>query len=291
MSFNDILQPFPIEKWSLLADTLKIVWPPYAQYYYFIQTAMKWKSKDPNIPISIYCPDGDHNSGIFVAVSSYTLYFIITFAHEGFEELLYKAVTTTNFIDWSKGVFFAAVHSRIIPTVYSIIEFLNQKYGIEIKFHNPGKCFFKSKEKCTNVQLQIPDDCYLKELNETHVSLIHSVWPHRNEENPELTTRQVLSMIKFNGGLGLFSKETKQLLLWAVQSETGAISLVQTIEHCKRKGYGKLITNAFAKQLSFIGIDSFVFIVDENNISKSMFKSLDFELVHENDWIQMTKIQ
>lgn len=134
----------------------------------------------------------------------------------------------------------------------------------------------------------IPDDCYLMELNETHVPLMHSVWPHRDEENPESTTRQVLAMVKYNGGLGLFSKETNDLLSWAVQSETGAISLVQTIERCKRKGYAKLIINAYAKELAIKGMDSFVFIVHKNLVSKSIFKSLNFDLVHESDWIQMT---
>lgn len=84
----------------------------------------------------------------------FALYFTITFAHEGFEDLLYKAVTETKFIDWTKGVFFAAVHSRLIPTVYSIVEYLKQKKGMEVKFHNLGNCFFKSKEKCANVDIK-----------------------------------------------------------------------------------------------------------------------------------------
>ncbi|XP_043466056.1 uncharacterized protein LOC122500945 [Leptopilina heterotoma] len=223
-----------------------------------------------------------------VYLLQYLLVFI--FAHEGFEELLYKAVTETKFIEWNKGCFIPAIQSRLVPTVYSIIEFMKVKRKVEIEWNVPGNCLFKSKEECAVEEVQIPEDCYLKELDESHVHVMHSVWPHRNEENPELTTRQILAMVQFNGGIGLFSKETDQLLSWATQSEIGAISLVQTIDRCKRRGYGKVVTNAFAKVLSSKNIDSFVFIVKGNLPSESMFSSLNWKHVHGTDWIQTKKI-
>ncbi|XP_051172663.1 uncharacterized protein LOC127288980 [Leptopilina boulardi] len=283
---SDILEPLPLEKWQLLAEKLKKNWPANVQYYYFVHTAKKWKTKEPNIPITIYCLNADYNSGIFVSVSDFTIYSVIAFAHEGFEKLLYKAVTESKFIKWNKGVFLPAIQLRLVPTVYSIIDFLKVKKNLEIEWNVPGNCFFKSKEECAVFEVQVPDDCYLKELDDTHIPLIHSVWPHRNEENPELSTRHVMAMVKFNGGLGLFSKDTNELLSWAVQSELGAISLVQTIDRCKRRGYAKIVTNAIAKELAMKEIDSFLFIVKGNIPSESMFSSLNWKHLHETDWIQ-----
>ncbi|XP_033220391.1 uncharacterized protein LOC117175004 [Belonocnema kinseyi] len=289
MSGDDILLPLAIEKWPILAETLKKDWPFYAQYYYFVQTAIKWKSKEPVLPQKIYCPGGDHNSGIFVAISCFAVYNVLLFAHEGFETLLHKAVTETKIIQWTEGVCFPAVNSRIIPTVYSIIETLKQTKGIEIEWKLPGNCFFKSREKCAAVEVRVPEGCHLGRIDESHVPLIHSLWPHRNKEHPEQTTKFIMTMVRLNGGCGLFSRENNELLSWASQSELGALSFVQTIEKCKRKGYAKVVVNAFAKELAENGVDSFLYIIKENLVSETMFQSLDWKLNHEEEWIKMTE--
>ncbi|XP_043466055.1 uncharacterized protein LOC122500944 [Leptopilina heterotoma] len=283
----DILEPLPLEKWKLLAKTLKNNWPANIQCYYYLRTAEKWKLKEPNIPITVYCPHGDYNSGIFIAISSITIYLVFPFAHEGFEDFLYKTVTETKFIKWDKRIFFPAMQSRLIQTVNSIIEFLKVEKKIKMEWCLELDCYFKSKEECSITEVRLPEDCYLRELDHSHVPLIHALWPHRSREDPELTTRQVSAMINFNGGLGLFSRETGQLLSWAVQSEIGAISLVQTIDRCQRRGYAKIVTNAFAKLLASKNIDSFVFIGKENSISKLMFSSSSWKYYDEIHWIEL----
>ncbi|XP_051172665.1 uncharacterized protein LOC127288981 isoform X2 [Leptopilina boulardi] len=248
MSSDDILQPLSAENWKLLAELLKKNWPS-------------------NIQCTYYC--------------------LIIFAHEDCEELLYTAVTKTKFINWDEEVSFAAVQSRLIPTAHSIIEYLKANKGIEIKYNELGKCFFRPKEEAAIFQVQLPNNCYLKELDETHVPLIHSVWPLRSTYDEKLTYKYVSIMIKFNKGLGLFSKDTNELLSWAAQSEFGAISFVQTIERCRRRGYAKIIANSLAKILADEGTDSFAFITNENHISEKMFQSWNFRQVQEYNWIGM----
>ncbi|XP_033229597.1 uncharacterized protein LOC117181135 [Belonocnema kinseyi] len=285
---TDILLPLALEKWPILTETLKKDWPFYAQYYYFVQTAIKWKSKEPVLPQQIYCPGGDPKSGILVAIFSFAENYVLLFAHEGFEGLLHKAVTETKIIQWTKGVYFPAVNSRIIPTVYSIIETLKQTIGIEIEWNSPGNCFFKSKEECAAVQVRVPEGCCLDRVDESHVPLIHSLWPLRDKEHPETTTKIIMTIVRLNGGCGLFSRENNELLSWALQSELGALSIVQTIEKCKRKGYAKVVVNAFAKELAENGVDSFLYIIRENLVSETMFKSLNWKLNHRYYWIKMT---
>ncbi|XP_043466018.1 uncharacterized protein LOC122500920 isoform X1 [Leptopilina heterotoma] len=289
MSSDDILQPLILENWHLLAESLKKNWPSNVQYYYFIQTVRKWKLKDASIPITIYCPNSDYKSGIFIALSTVTYYCLVIFAPEEFEDLLFRAVTETKFINWNKDVCFAAVQSRLIPITYYIVEYLKANKGVEIKWNESGKCLFKPKEECIVFEERIPEDCYLKELDETHVPLIHSVWPLRSTFDEKLTYQHVLKMIQFNKGLGLFSKSTNQLLSWASQSEFGAISFVQTVESCRRRGYAKIVANSLANKLAIEGTDSFVFINDQNHNSEIMFKSWNFKHVQGYSWMGMHK--
>lgn len=40
------------------------------QYYNWITNAIKWKQKDPLFKIDIFCPNGKHESGVFIGIFS-----------------------------------------------------------------------------------------------------------------------------------------------------------------------------------------------------------------------------
>ncbi|XP_033231986.1 uncharacterized protein LOC117182970 [Belonocnema kinseyi] len=163
------------------------------KYYYFVQTAIKWRSKEPNLQHTIYCPGGEYNSGIFVAVSSFSVYHVITFAREGIEKLLYRAMTETKIIKWTADVRFPAIiKSRIISAVESITETLNHTKGTEIEVH---------------------EGYNLDRIKPSHVPLIHSLWDGRDPKRPYYYQEKIT-----NSSPGLYKKNMVKSV-WFIRSK------------------------------------------------------------------------
>ena len=155
---------------------------------------------------------------------------------------------------------------------------LNLFYFIESE-NNFENCVINIKN-LKIVFTSVPDDCYLKILEESHVPLIHSLWPFRDEENPEITLKYLMTVVRLNKGIGLFSKDNNELLSWILHTEMGGLGVLQTVENCKRKGYAKVVINALAKDLAMKGVDPTLFVVQGNIPSEKLFTSLNWKVIN-----------
>ncbi|CAK9833148.1 hypothetical protein ANTRET_LOCUS9875 [Anthophora retusa] len=289
ISTTDILQRLPFEKWHLLQNKIKYKWPTFAYYYYWIENAIKWKKKDPDISIQIFCPHGNFEQGTFIGIASYALYFVIILTLEPNDEIIKKILTETKVIDWSQLVHFATVHGSIVPNVLSAIENLKSLQNVETDLILPFNFYFKSAEECADTKIWIPDECYIKPLNKSDVSLIHSIWPHRDPKYPELSTKYLSTLIELNGGVGLYLKEDNSLISWAIQNDWHGLGIVQTVEKYKRKGHAKTVVNVLSKKLGKQGISTTLFIVKGNIASETMFKNLGWTVISPFTWIMFKK--
>ncbi|CAK9799793.1 hypothetical protein ANTQUA_LOCUS2232 [Anthophora quadrimaculata] len=289
ISTTDILQPLPFEKWHLLQNKIKYKWPTFAYYYYWIENAIKWKKKDPDISIQIFCPHGNFEQGTFIGIASYALYFVIILTLEPNDEIIKKVLTETEVIEWSQLVHFATVHGSIVPNVLSAIENLKSLQNVETDLILPFNFYFKSAEECADTKIWVPDECYIKPLNKSDVPLIHSIWPHRDPKYPELSTKYLSTMIELNGGVGLYLKENNSLISWAIQNDWHGLGIVQTVEKYKRKGYAKTVVNVLSKKLGKQGISVTLFIVKGNTASETMFKNLGWTVISPFTWIMFKK--
>ncbi|XP_033228932.1 uncharacterized protein LOC117180543 [Belonocnema kinseyi] len=249
---EDILLPLALKKYPLLAETLRKDWPAYAEFGY---------------------------------------YNVITFAHEGFEQLLHKAVTETNIINWVESVRFPVISSRIISIVYAMVETLKHTKGIEVESTVTGNVFFRPKEEGAALEVRMPEECYLERIDQSHVPLIHSLWPNRNKSNPEISTNQLMTRVRLNGGLGLFSKENNELLSWSLRGEFGENAVTHTIEKVRRKGYAKVVECAFVNELAKQGFDAFGVIVSGNVASEALWKFTNGKVKQPSGCVQMTKLR
>lgn len=123
-------------------------------------------------------------------------------------------------------------------------------------------------------------------MNLSHLELIHSLWPHRLEDRPELSKEHLKNYLTVNKGLGLFLKKDDSLVSWILVTEWGALGFLQTVEEHKRKGYGKVVTQAMIKMLAEEeNLDSLSFVVEQNIPSRKLFKSLGYTEVGKHTWV------
>ncbi|XP_017879464.1 uncharacterized protein LOC108624579 [Ceratina calcarata] len=282
----DILQPLPIDKWNLLQNKLKYKWPYYAYHYYWIETSLKWKKRDPNIAIEIYCPYGNYENGTFIGINHIGFCSIVLLTLDPNDEILNKMLTETNIINWNKEICFASVHGSIASNVLSSIENLKSLKKVKTSHAFSFNYYFKSAEDCAKVEIKVPDGCYTRSLNTSDVPLINSVWPHRNPVNPELSMKYLSTVIELNGGIGLCLREDDTLVSWAMQPNWCTLGIVQTVEEHKGKGYAKVVVNLFAKKLGEEGIPAVLFIVQGNVPSEKMFKGLGWQVISPIMWIE-----
>ena len=288
-SATDILQPVCFEKWHLLQNKTKCNWPNFAYYYYWIENAIKWRKRNPNIAIEIYSPYGNIEQGAFIGICNSSLHLAIIFTSEPNDETLYKALTETKVIDWSRRIYLAAIHESIIPTIFSAVEFLKSIQIVETSISVAATFYFKTAEKCANVEICVPNECYIKPLENSDVAKIHFEWPHKEVEHPELSTRYIGTMVEMNGGIGLYLKKDDCLVSWAIHNDFHGIGMLQTLEEHTRKGYAKVVINALAKNLGEQGISPTLFIVNGNVTSETLFKHLDWERISPLRWVLITR--
>lgn len=62
--------------------------------------------------------------------------------------------------------------------------------------------------------------------------------------------------------------------------------MLQTLEEHKRKGYGKIVTQALVKEIAEDeNLDSVLFVIDKNMASSKLFESLGYEKLAKNTWV------
>lgn len=69
---------------------------------------------------------------------------------------------------------------------------------------------------CLFVACRLPDDVYVAPLRPEHATLIDREWPHRSAKS-EAFIRTILTLN--DDGIGLFEKNTDQLLSWVFATE------------------------------------------------------------------------
>ncbi|XP_058805572.1 uncharacterized protein LOC131672396 [Phymastichus coffea] len=274
----DILQPLPLNEWKILRDSLKRDWPTYSYYYYLINNSIKWKTKDPQFKLQIYCPNSDVNAGTFIGISTQAWCVVYLFTFKESKDLLRRALNETKVIGWNEFTLFSAVHPHFSDVFEKFLSEEAENRNIALQFKSPTGYYFKSKEECLKIEVSVPEECELRHLNESHIPLIHSLWPHRSEDEPEKSTEFLASMVRLNRGIGLFLKKGGVLVSWIIHFDWGGLGMLETIEEHKRKGYGKLVVKAMIKELAEEeNLDSFAFVVNKNVPSEKLFESLGYK--------------
>ncbi|KAJ8679905.1 hypothetical protein QAD02_015692 [Eretmocerus hayati] len=286
----DSAQSLPVEDLPLLRDSFRRDWPTYAYYYNWAINAIKWRERDPKSAWSIHCPGGKYDAGAFIATALNGQYIVTVFAFEESKDKLRKMITDSNVIDWTRNVIFGFVHQSFTDVLESAIEEVKVFKNILLSpiMKDTTINYFKSRDECLKFEYQVPDNCYLRPLDVSHIPLVNSIWPHRNRENPELSEKYLETFVRLNRSVGLFLKDDNSLVSWILHADTGSLGQLQTVEGHKRKGYGRIVIQALVRELAEKeSLDSTLFIVKNNAASHKLFNSLGYRPLKEVNWIKV----
>ncbi|KAJ8968985.1 hypothetical protein NQ314_001995 [Rhamnusium bicolor] len=225
-------------------------WAPHA--YSTITTGIEWKKKS----------GGKYMTFIFDV-------FIFTLNETGenvYDALMKTRRLETNFSDRPR--LFYSIHNKLYPAVFKALK----ERKIEIYAEIPCYLYAIPKEEALKFDVECPPEVYIKQLDKTDAPVISALWPHRYKNADKF----VEILIEMNGGYGIFLKSSNELVSWALLSMMGQLSLVQTVDDQKKKGYASLITKYLSKELAKKGHDALGTILVENIVSQMMFEKLGF---------------
>lgn len=128
-----------------------------------------------------------------------------------------------------------------------------------------------------------PAGTKLKELTKEDAKICCQNWIYASAKSEKFLE----SLIQLNGGYGLFSAESGEILCFAIFNEQLAIGMLTTLDKAKRKGFGELLAKFMSRKcVEKFDIPPIVFISSQNSISMNLFVGkLGYEKIAEHNWI------
>lgn len=223
--------------------------------------------------------NGELTNGTFISISEEDDYSIFMSSLVDNLEEIKEIIWKTKIIKWKIGPYFYSVPSTNISilTEYSI------QNNLRIEFQTPNEIFYLPKGEADKFEYEIPENIGMRELQISDATFIDDSWLYKNS-NSLMTVKD---LIKINGGLGIYSKMTGELLAWVIKNESFAIGRLQTSDKAKRKGYGKLLIKAFCREIAQRDqIDMIAYINITNTASRNLFVSLGFKGIGKCDYLK-----
>lgn len=96
----------------------------------------------------------------------------------------------------------------------------------------------------------------------------------------------ISNCISHNPSVGLFEKETGELVAWTFMYDTGVSGGLGVLDKYRRKGFGEAVTAVlFNKMRKVIGNDIAAHVVHQNKASLELVKRFNAQWIGNNSWI------
>lgn len=130
---------------------------------------------------------------------------------------------------------------------------------------------------------------YVKVLNgsnaKSYAKLIDSLWPYHYPGSEEY----IALMLEINGGFGLFTKSTDQLVSWVLLNCLGDLGLLQTLEECQRKGYGSIMIRVASQKIGLEGGWCCGAVSVDNGACQTLLRKIGFTDIANCQYIMCNK--
>lgn len=176
-------------------------------------------------------------------------------------------------VDWD--YYYVSIMCEYETLLYNTFKKLN----VRVSIARPNIMYFLPKEEALKLNPSVPEGLQVGPLQPYHAKIINDLWPHR-ETGSEFSLER---LIRWNPSMGLFDKQG-DLLGWCLFTQPGVMGSLGVIE--RRKGYGKIVVQAFAKRLAEMGFNLYASILVENEPSKALFASVGFKPIKDTTWIR-----
>lgn len=284
---NDILRQLHLEDLTELLTVYEHQLPNSLRGFNYLKLQIEWLKNETvfeseKLKIKFFTHrNGDlKTNGTFISISNENDYSIfISSLEENLEEVR-EIIFKSKRINWKTGPYFYSVMYDNMP----ILEQFFIERNLRTEFETPNEIYYLSKEDAIRFEYQIPENIGIRQLQESDAIIIDNNWIYKNLNS----LRTVTDLIKINGGLGIYSKSTRELLAWVLKNESLAIGRLQTIAEAKRKGYGKLLIKAFCRELAEKDeVDLIAYINQTNTASRKLFVSLGFKEIGKCSYLKV----
>ncbi|GLV40010.1 uncharacterized protein CBL_10906 [Carabus blaptoides fortunei] len=191
-----------------------------------------------------------------------------------------RALKETKRINWSMGPLVYPLHEKFSNSLLPVLTNVGQPVQKNGRYH----LWYIPKKVALNFDITCPEGCYLAPLQLKHATEINNSWDYASPESYQY----IYNNIKMNFGVGLFSKNSTELLACALITDVGCvgcIGLVRVSANHRNKGYGKLIIQAISKQRAR-DTEPTMYTSQENTVMNSVVESLGFICLHECRLVQ-----
>ncbi|EDV54799.2 uncharacterized protein LOC6549146 [Drosophila erecta] len=269
----DHLQRVGIQQLGDLKAVFTREWPKYCKEYYCLDTFLELHKKDDQLKeVQVYAL---HNLelGLFVIVDHYQIFLGVLEAEKS-ERLLKESLLKLNLCG---GEQFASMPKRYFNVANDIIQAKNLKINLD----SVTLSLVLSKEEALLFQLEPPAGFSLQPVDIKDAQVINDHWEWSEPDSLSLIHRQIL----YDTSVGLYTKETKELVAWCIRASDGLLAILKVKESYKRRGFGQLIVKAFSRQEALLGRDTITEVVPENEASLSLFTKLGFKVNDQCHWL------
>ncbi|XP_023295484.2 uncharacterized protein LOC111678378 [Lucilia cuprina] len=231
--------------------------------YYTLTNFIKWFELNPHIDhVKVYVLDNWRESGFFIVLDRYQL-FINT--------LKFNVDEVSNALkswDWRRKYKIFALPAILFPVVEKTLKDLNMNIRMTtLKIYQRDQSFVDTKG------IDIPNTLVLRSLSITDANLINETWYSR--QNGSLEFLQTL--IKYNINLGLYTKDTNELVAWCTRCQCGFLGTLHVKENYRGQGLATVLIERFSQKIIECGEDVRTLINNNNLASQKLFGKLGFK--------------
>ncbi|XP_018569131.1 uncharacterized protein LOC108909306 [Anoplophora glabripennis] len=271
---SDILKALEDDQISELSEMYKANSdaPPYVRSY--LETMRRWKRSGKCFLVSLWSPnDCWREDGTFIALMQFGNYDLFMFTLDPKCENLRKGIEETKEINWKNPTLVFNLHFKHYPYVLEAFRHLN----LVANFNRIYDMYFLERDQALKFDLECPSDVYLKKLDLSVAPLIDYLYKAHRHRYPD-GEKFISTLIELNGGFGLFSKQTHDLVAWVMRTCLGQIGFLQTVDGHTRKGYGEYLAKVVSREIAEEGFVPMGAVFHENSASLGLFRKLGFQV-------------
>lgn len=130
----------------------------------------------------------------------------------------------------------------------------------------------------------IPDGTYLRQLKGEDSESCNTFYEYKNSTSVAL----IESLILINGGYGLFSIESNELLSFALINDHFAIGMLYTVVNARGKKYGEFIAKLLSLKIAQdFQVSPICFVHPSNTASNKLFVKLGYKIIGNCNWVEI----
>ncbi|KAL0269520.1 UNVERIFIED_CONTAM: hypothetical protein PYX00_007224 [Menopon gallinae] len=228
------------------------------EFHFYV--ARSW----PDDPICLHFP-GMTSSPNGLLYESFSV-----FCPEANLELLSLVEEEDVLLDWSKPIYLNFTHISITDRLERFYE------GIGTVEKVVGDVYMCSEPKTEEQRENLHEEGFeIRQLIKEDVQTIHELYPANDMEAVSVFEKLITKLPAY----GVFC--SGELAAWMVQSYYGAMFSMQTRPEFRRRGYGILLARKLMNLVVERGYIPYVFILPENEASKSLYSKLGFQKIYQ----------